>query len=89
MALKDNIASTQQNSNGYNIGMLVACGKDQELFDIAVKNTDAKLQTNNYGYNMVMLALKNGLDVSLPEKNNTKEYYELLINKKVNDICKQ
>lgn len=86
--IMDDIACLQVDKNGNNIGMLCAKYKNQELFELAYKNPEARKQVNKDGDNMAMIANNNGLIVPPLSEEEVKEFYTQQIHSKVDEICR-
>ncbi len=87
-SLNNTEIATQQDYYGYNLGMVCALNKHQELFDIAYQNPKARLQKNDDGETMEMIANNTGLIVPPLTDEQVYEFYNERINKKIEDICK-
>lgn len=87
-SIKDSLIAEQQTKKGYNLGMLCAYYKHQELFEIAYNNTKARMQKNNAGDTMEMIANNNGLIIPPLSDEQIYDFYNEIISKKIDDICK-
>lgn len=87
-SLKDEKIATQQDSSGYNIGMLCAHFKLQEYFDVAYKNAVAREQKNENGETMKIIANNNGLIVPPLTDEEVYDFYNKRIEEKFEEMLK-
>lgn len=87
-SLEDSEIATQQNNRGFNIGMLCAHYKHQELFNVAFQNSSARAQKNDVDDTMEMIANNNGLIVPPLSDKQVYDHYNEVVSKKIEEICK-
>lgn len=87
-SLNNSEIATQTNKSGYNLGMLCALYKQQELFEMAYKNPKARLQKNNVGNTMEMIAKNKGLIIPLLPNKEVYDFHNQIIRGKIENICK-
>ena len=88
MFIEDPDACRQRDGDGYNLGMLAAKYKIKELFDLAVKNAQARKQKNFNGDTMEIIAKNNGIQVPTLTDKEIYFHYREILDEKIDDICK-